>query len=325
MTTQAHALIGHQNIGTTFEGVYYVEKAFVKQTKTQKDYLDLVLRDKSGSRFVKFWGTIDGLLKGNWVFVVANVEEYMGSPSIIAKNIEIVAQPDDLSDYIPVYDDMDQCAERFDEIREELKKLETSTGDETAGMLVDEVYGNSKFFDKFVVAPGGIGTHYGRQGGLLACTVRVADVCLKTMGGYRLEDEDKVILLASSLLYRIGAIDAYEFQDCVPVETKRGVLLGLNNLTMTRVSSALKRVITALNKQGNAPSQEVVIRLLHAVTSFDGNGVTPATREALILQSIVRMDVDMVDAIEFIEQDVNENDEFTAYDPVLRRRYYTGC
>jgi hypothetical protein len=33
----------------------------------------------------------------------------------------------------------------------------------------------------------------------------------------------------------------------------------------------------------------------------------------------------MVDAIEFIERDVNKSGEFTAYDPVLRRRYYTGA
>ena len=324
MNAQAHALLNHQNIGDTFSGVYYVEQAFVKQTQHGKDYLDLTLRDRSGSRFVKHWGTIDGLEKGSWVFIAAIVEDYMGNPSIIAKNIEITDEPDDLSEYIPAYEDTDKQAERFDEIREELKKLEAKTGDSTAGMLVDEVYGNSKFFDRFTTAPGGTGPHYGRQGGLLASTVRVADACLKTVDGYRMEDEDKVILLASSLLFRIGAIDSYEFQDCVPVETKRGILLGLNNLTMTRVSSALKRVVTALKKKGEGPSQDVVLRILHAVTSYDGVCVTPATKEALLLSSVYNTDREMVDAIEFIEQDTNESDEFTAFDSTFGRRYYTG-
>jgi 3'-5' exoribonuclease len=324
MTTKAHAPLQHQEIGDTFDGIYYVEQAFVKQTQHGKDYLDATLRDKSGSRFVKHWGTIDGLEKGMWVFIAAIVEDYMGNPSIIAKNISIEEEPDDLSDYIPAYDDADKHAERFDEIRDELKKLEAATGDETAGMLVDEVYGNSTFFDKFVAAPGSTGSHYGRQGGLLACTVRVADSCIKVLDSYRLTDEDKVILLASALLFRVGAIDAFEFSDCVPVETKRGILLGMNNLTMTRVSAALKRVITGLKKSGKAAHQEVVIRLLHAISSYDGACVIPTTREALILSSIYRMDSDMVDAIEFIDQDVNENEEFTAFDPTMGRRYYTG-
>lgn len=320
-----HALLQHQEVGSSFEGVYYVEQVFVKQTQQKKDYLDITLRDKSGSRYVKFWGTIDGLQKGNWVFVVANVEEYMGNPSIIAKNIEVASEPEDLSNYISVYDDSDKCAERFDTIREELRLLEGEMGDGTAGLVVDEVYGNSKFFEKFVVAPGGTGPHYGRQGGLLACTVRVADACLKMMDSYRLEAGEKVILLAAALLYRIGAIDAFEFRDCIPVETKRGILLGLNNLTMTRISSALKRVVAALDKDGKVPNQEAVIRLLHSITTYDGKSVTPATREALILQSLVRMDREMVDAIEFIERDTNKSEEFTAYDPVLRRRYYRGA
>jgi hypothetical protein len=33
----------------------------------------------------------------------------------------------------------------------------------------------------------------------------------------------------------------------------------------------------------------------------------------------------MVDAVEFIQNDVNMTEEFTAYDPALGRRYYTGC
>jgi len=324
MATQTHALLHHQNIGDSFQGVYYVEQAYVKKTVQQKDYLDIILRDKSGPLSVKYWGTIPGLEKGNWVFVAAHVEDYLGAPSSIAKNIDIVEEPDDLSPYIPIYEDIDKYAEGFDKIRDVIKTLEDKTKDYTAGMLIDEVYGNSKFFDKFLQAPGGIGPHYGRQGGLLANTVRVANACKNMSTGYNLKDEDKIILLSAALLARIGAIDSYVFQDCVPVETKPGILLGLNNLTMTRVSSALKRMIASLKKKGEAPNQDMVIRLLHAVTAFDGVCVTPATREAMLLNSVYKTDLELVNSIEFIEQDVNINEQFTAYDPATRRRYYTG-
>lgn len=319
-----HALIRHQEVGNAFEGVYYVESVFVKQTVQKKDYSDLMLRDRSGGRNVKYWGVVPGLTKGDWVYVSAVVEEYMGNPSLIAKNIEKTDVPEDLSEYLPVYDDSDDHAGRFDAIRKELAELETKMGDSTAGMLVDEVYGNAAFFERFVAAPGSARPHYGRQGGLLACTVRVAEACQKMAGSYGLGDQEKAVLLASALLFRVGSIDAFEFKDCMPAFTKRGLMLGVGNLTMTRVSSALKRVVAALSKEKKVPDQEVVIRVLHAVSSHDARCVIPMTKEAMVLSAAYRADSEMVDAMDFIANDQNVAEEFTAWDPSMARKYYTG-
>lgn len=327
--TQAaeHALIRHQEIGTAFEGVYYVESAFVKQTVQKKDYTDMMLRDKSGARNVKFWGRVDGVAKGDFVFVAANVEDYQGNPSIIAKNVEKVDVPTDLSDFIPVYEEAgtNQNASRFDTVRAELTEIETRTGNPTAGMIVDEVYKNSTFFSRFVVAPGSGRPHYGRQGGLLANTVRVAEAALKGADSYGLNDQERAVLLASALLARIGAIEAFEFKDCMPAITKKGILLGINNLTMSRISSALKRVVTALSKEGKQVDQETVVRILHAVTSHDGVCVQPMTKEAMVLNAAFQTDAQIVDSMDFIEADVNKSEEFTAWDPSKGRKYYTGA
>ena len=322
---QEHQPIGHVNIGDAFSGVYYIENVFIKQTKNNKDYQEYTLRDKSGSRFVKYWGVVDGVAKGDFVFVAANVEEYMGNPSIIAKNVQKEQSPADMSNYLPAFEDSDKHAESFDQVRTTLKQIEADIGDETAGKIVDEVYGNGAFFQKFIQAPGSAKPHYGREGGLLANTVRVAEQAVKTAESYGLDAQEKAILIAAALLCRIGAIDAYEFQDCMPVETKKGILLGLNNLTMTRVSSALKRVVAELAKTQMSASQETVMRLFHAISSYNDSCMKPMTKEALILAAVYRMDAQMVDAVEFIQNDVNMTEEFTAYDPALGRRYYTGC
>ena len=319
-----HALIQHQDIGDSFSGTYYVENVFIRQTVNGKDYLDLTLRDRSGSRYAKFWG-LERIERGDWAFVAAIVEEYHEKPSIILKNIEKTDEPDSMDNYIPTYDDSDKHAARFDEIREAIKEMESKAGGWTAGMLVDEVYSNSRFFERFITAPGGVSSHYGRRGGLLANTVRIADACLKMSDLYPLTDEEKAILLSSALLCRVGSVEAFEFQDCVPVETKSGILLGIDNLTMTRVSNALKRVSGGLKKSGDEPvNHNVVIRILHAIASFDCGDVVPATKEALILSGSFHNDLEIVEAIEFMEGDVNENDEFTAYDSSMQRRYFTG-
>ena len=326
MTQAAHALLRHQEIGTAFEGVYYVESVFVKQTVQRRDYTDFMLRDKSGARNVKFWGRVDGVAKGDFVFIAANVEDYQGNPSIIAKNVEKMDVPSDLSSYIPAYDEAGSSdyAGAFDKIRSILTDIEAKTGNPTAGLIVDEVYKNAAFFAKFVTSPGSGRPHYGRQGGLLANTIRVAMSALEGADSYDLNDQEKDVLLAAALLCRIGAIEAFSFQDCMPVVTKKGTLLGTNNLTMNRIYSALKRVSTNLAVEKKATDAETVVRLLHAITSHDGSGIKPMTKEALVLNAAYKSDEAIVDALDFIESDANKKEDFTAWDSSMGRKYYTG-
>lgn len=321
----SHALLSHQDKGMTFEGIYYVESVFIKKTKANKDYTDLILRDKSGSRPVKFWGVISPLQKGEFLQIKGIADDYMGGISLIAKDAQKVDKPLDLSDYIPVCGDSNQNASTFDALQANLAEIEKKTGDSTASLLVKEVYGNGTFFQKFIVAPGSAKPYYGRSGGLLANTARVADQCQKAMSSYGLSNEEQVVLLSSALLFRVGAVEAFEFRDCMPIETKRGVLLGIDNLTIGRVTSALRRVSQAMETEKKKANMEIITRIFHSVASYSHGAIKPMTKEAIILAAVYRTDTEMVDAVEFIENDMNTSEEFTAYDPVLRRRYYTGA
>lgn len=324
-TQMPHELIAHQNIGDEFSGTYYVQSAYIKQTVQKKDYTDMVLRDRSGARPVKHWGTVKDLSKGCWVFVAAMVEEYLGNPSIIARNVELVDEPDDLEDYIPIYEGSDELADDFDALIHELGEMEKNTNDETCSMMIAEVYRSGSFFDKFIRCPGSDGPCYGKQGGLLASVVRVARHALDASRFYDTTDAEKAVILTAALLCRVGGADAYEFEDCMPVQNKRGILLGVPNLTMTRVSSALRRVMASAREEGKTVDQDTLLRVLHAIVAANGTcGVESMTKEAMVLQGVVELDSEVVDALDFIDNDANEDDEFTAYDPRLRRRYYRG-
>ena len=320
-----HALLAHQDLGTTFEGVYLVESFFIKKTKQNQDYTDLTLRDRSGRRDVKYWGVLPVLKKGDFIRIWAIVEGYMGGTSIVAKQAEREEPPTDLSDYIPVYGDSNQNASLFDTLQTTLAETEKKIGDSTASLLVKEVYGNGSFFQKFLVAPGSAKPHYGRQGGLLANIARVADQCQKAMSSYGLSDMEQVVLTASSLLFRVGAVEAFEFKDYTLTETKRGILLGVDNLTMGRITSALRRVVTQLEAEKKTANLDIVTRIFHAIASYSNGVIKPMTKEAIILAAVYRTDAEMVEVTEFIENDTNVNEEFTAYDSDLRRRFFTGC
>jgi len=320
----AHELIAHQDVGENFSGVYYVESAYIKKTVQNKDYMDMTLRDRSGSRPVKFWGTVKDVVKGCFVHVAAAVEDYQGNPSIIARNVELEDEPDDLSDYIPVYEGAAELADEFDALRAKLVELEDDDND-TCSMLVDEVYRSAPFFDKFVRCPGSDGSCYGKTGGLLASVVRVGRHALEASSFYSASDQERAIILGAALLCRIGGADAYDFENCVPVVTKRGLLIGVPNLTMTRVSSALRRVVAAANKDDKVTDQDTILRLLHAIVAANETcGVEPMTKEAMVLSGVVKMDGEVVDSLDFIANDVNDSEEFTAFDPRTRRNYYRG-
>ena len=88
--------------------------------------------------------------------------------------------------------------------------------------------------------------------------------------------------------------------------------------------SAKKTTKPARKKQTKAADQDAVIRILHAVSSYGGGELLPMTKEALILNAAYRSDTEVVTAMDFIENDTNEGDEFTAYDRATGRRFYTG-
>jgi len=321
-TQTGHDFIANQNIGDAFSGTYYVEQAYIKLTVTNKEYTDMVLRDKSGARPVKHWGKLD-VKKGDFVFIAASVDNYQGNPSIVAKNVESADTPSDLTNFVPVYDDAGELAERFDSLRDSLAELEKALGNETCGMLVEEVFRNGRTYSAFISAPGSCTPHYGREGGLLANTVRVTDSAFAVADQYKLDNQAKAVMLTAGFLHRLGAMDAYSFQDCMPTETLRGTLVGVDNLTMTRLSAALRRMVTTAKEEKKTVIQEVMVRVMHCISSYS-EVVKPMTTEALVLAAAARSDREIVEAVEFIETDRNDKEEFTAFDPVLGRRYYKG-
>lgn len=316
-----HEMIASQDIGDSFSGIYYVESSYVRKTRNDKNFMDMVLRDRSGSRPVKFWGVVEGVEKGVYVFVSAEVESYQDSPSIIARNIEPAEAPDDLSDFVAPYEGRDELVDEFISLQDNTLKGMS----ETCYLVVSKVFQPNGVWDDFISCPSSNGLHYGKEGGLLANVVRVSNLVLDSAKFYGLDEGQVAVLLASAMVCKIGAIDAYSFTDCMPCETDTGILAGMGNLTIARLNKALNNAVATARKEDIELDEEKLIKIVHAVAaSHREYGVTPMTIEAMILESIVRMDSEIVDAIEFVAEDQNQNDSFTAFDPRTKRRYYRG-
>lgn len=310
-----HTLIQSVAIGDNFDSVYCVESAFQKLTVHGKKFTDFTLRDKSGSRNVKFWGTID-VKSGNFVFITARVEDYMGNPSIIASHVEIVDEPEDLSDFIQIFNDYDKHFERFDGLKSAL-----DAGDGFPSFprkFVEEVFSNGNLFQKFSLVPVDTDNYYGRQGGLLARTVRLTDTALSLAEFQDFSVQDRLYLIAAALTCQLGAVDCYKFENCIPIQTKQGMLFGVGGSTISRLTFVLKR----MTSQGTI-EEEPLHRIFHSIFAFY-NLVSPATKDAIILLNAIKLDSELSRCNDFMSNDLNGDSLFTARDTVMNRQYYLG-
>ena len=145
--------------------------------------------------------------------------------------------------------------------------------------------------------------------------MKVIKLCAEMGREYDFDNKEQTILCAAAMVQGIGCLEAFGIQDCTPVETKKGILVGAGQLTLQHFQNAAKK----LEGAGVVLNSEVLLRLEHALTCVNG-AVKPMSKEAIILNEVYRIDRELAEAFNFIAQDEN-NTEFTAFDPVLRRRY----
>jgi len=318
---EEHQFIKRVNVGDSFSGVYYLERVDVKEAKNGNRYSDFLLRDKSGSVSARFWGVEKDVKKKTFVDISANTDEYLGKPQIVIQRIDPEEEPSNLEDYIPKSETSDKDAGTFDDMMERVEELCEESGNNTPILIIQEIFNKSNFFNKFTTAPSSGRPHYGREAGLLKQTANVAKMAEVIGSNYNLDSNERAILLASAMMHKIGSVDAYGFENLIPVETVKGALQGLKTLTTNRVFTAWK-MLTRKNKDVD---DETFDRIMHALsTCSDSYSNKPMTKEAIVLSEAYRADSTIVESFDFIEGDESTDEDFTAYDSLRRRRYFKG-
>jgi 3'-5' exoribonuclease len=323
-----HVLIKHVKRGDSFSGIYFLDKLFHRIAKTGSTYADLVLGDKSGTQFVRFWGKVENASPGDFVSISANVEEYMGQPQIVAQSVKRVESPANMTDYIAKIPNRKELLERFNELLAEVHRICDETGDQMCRRLLDSMFSDDHIMEKFKDAPFSTWPHYGMRGGLLEHSVRTTEIAVEIAKRMRIKEPNIAVLITAGLLHKIGAIDCYEFKGCVPLKSSTGILVGPNANTLSYIFSTIQSVIEKEDEEEelSPESAETARRVLHVIASHDvhdDSGVVPLTEEALVFMEAYRTDTTLAEAVDFIDKDENR-EKFSAYDPFLKRQYYKG-
>lgn len=258
-----------------------VSSVYEGTTKTGSPYLNIELRDRTGTLSWMLWGTprmespVD---VGQIIIVRGVVNMYETTKQLKMTSFEPASPEEDAVMYLPGISE-----ERREQLWREVNKFIDATSGEYE-ILLREIFGNMVFIKSFTYVPAATFVHSNRLGGLLEHTVEVTRAAHNLFKATDISGLDESLLIAAALLHDVGKVESYTYTPTIDM-TPAGMLLDHIVLGINFVA----KVINKLRKKDkiNFP-QTTELYLLHCIASHQGkkeygSPIEPRLAEALIL------------------------------------------
>lgn len=302
--------IGELRVGAQVRETFLVASKEVRTARTGKPYLKLRLGDRDGNVDCMVWEEAERLAgrfeAGEVVVVTGRVTEYGGRPQVEATDIRRAeageASP---ADFLPrTYRDVQELADF-------LGFHLDSVYDRDLRALLENIFGDADFLERFKMAPAAKQFHHAYLGGLLEHTVSVAGLCDHVAQQYGRINRD--LLITAAILHDVGKVEELTY-DCTIDYSDAGrflghVILGVNLVT---------------RKAAELPGfpEEKLQHLLHAIVSHHGelewgSPKRPKTIEALIIHHVDNLDAKAKGFLEIVEG--SRNADWTDLRNLFRR------
>lgn len=287
--------------GETFTGFYVLRSREIRSRRDGVPYLVLEVVDRSGRLFANVWENAENLYhdleEDSIIKLQGMIETYRGSPQIVVKKIRMANKDDeyDEGDFLPVSDLDAQTA--LDRLRRKVKTVK----DEHLRQLLENLFADEVFMEKFAKAPGGKLWHHNRIGGLIEHSLAVARLCTTFAKYYPEVNRD--LLFAGAILHDVGKIEEFRYDTSFDY-TSRGRLVG-------HIVAGVEMVRQQIDSIEGFPP-ELSDQLEHLVLSHQaefGSPVQPSTREAFLLNYADLIDSKM-DALRRIGKSLSEGERW---------------
>ena len=288
--------------GTKVQGFYICVEKYIRTTKGGDLFIDLELRDMSGSIFGKIWDNISELSskfdKGNAVAVSGIVELYQGSLQLKIKKINKATiqyygrYGFDPAKIVPSSQkDPQKMWKAILNIISEIKMKDLRR-------LIFLIYKENK--KKIMIKPSSINSSYNFRSGFLEEVLAMAQLAKKIVSLYKL---DKDMVISGVLLIKIGVIKQIK-SGYISDNSIEGNLVGQSIL-------ARDILIIAIKKLKNFP-EGLKLKLEHILISHENNyqpvaSYRPSFPEALLVHSIYKMNSNMKLMEQIIADDGDDN------------------
>lgn len=262
--------INEAKIGQNIKTAVVVVSISQQNTRSGKPYLNVVLRDRTGSILTNIWDTAiaDAPFKPNDVLELYGfVDEYNGTPQLKVQDFNVLADAN-FMDYLPGI-----TAEQRAELVDELRQHAVGMKHPLYYQLLQQFYNSDEFKSLFCYAPAGAKMHSAYVGGLLFHT---AHVCRIAKG---LSSKPNDLLITGAVLHDVGKMFTYQL-DAAFSYTKAGALLEHIILGILHIQK--------MATEHPDYNKTDLLHLLHLIASHHGkpewgSPVYPQTETALLL------------------------------------------
>lgn len=174
--------------------------------------------------------------------------------------------------------------------------------------LLQKIFVNQAFAEKFKKHPGAIEIHHNWTGGLLQHTLEVLNYC--RMAWHQHKELNKDLLIAGALLHDVGKLDEIEVTSRIK-GSEKGQLIGHLVLSAVRVSEETRNL-----------DEDLRNKILHMIVSHHGkpeygSPKPPMFPEALVVYYADEMSSKIVEMTEFVQDARQDTEDAFMYN----RRY----
>jgi 3'-5' exoribonuclease len=298
--------------GQTFTTLFLVcEKGIRTSQRSGKTWLELALRDRTGSISAKMWENFEAVIKtfecDDVVLIRGRVKIYNGQKEVTLEQVVPSLEHEyDLADFL--------AHTRYDVegLYAEVRNAVSAVKNPWIKRLLEEVISDPAIVPKLKRAPAAMTMHHAFIGGLLEHIVSLIGLGRGVTAQYPELDAD--LLLAGIVLHDIGKLDELSYARGTDYTTV-GRLLG-------HITIGTLLVREKINAIPGFP-QQLATLIEHLIVSHHGSyefgsPALPQTREAIALNFLDDMDSKMA-AMRATLEGASGNGEWTERNPALRR------
>jgi len=290
---------------------YLCKKKETLKTKSGKNYMSMILADRTGTISAKVWtlnNDIQSFETGDFIKIEAQVVTYIDDLQLNVRKVRKSMAGEYLpADYIPTTDkDIDAI---YTAVCELIKSIENP---HLHGLLTAIFIENTQVKADFISNSAARSMHHAYMGGLCEHTLAVAQICDFLAPRYKFVNRD--LLISAALLHDIGKI--FELSDFPENDyTDNGKLLGHIYIGSEFIGAEAAKI------EGFPPALKSLLQ--HCILSHHGkhefgSPILPKTMEAMLLSY-----ADITDAhtkmLEEALEKIPANTDWAGYNRVLGR------
>jgi 3'-5' exoribonuclease len=321
VTTPKRRFVEDLADGENVDEVYLVGDKQLRANRNGNLYLQLQVRDRTGSMDARLWNAGEGLFRsfdtGDFVEVRGKVQLFQGSLQMVLNTLERVGpERVDLADFLP-HTDKDVA-----KLQQQLRTTLMKVTNPHLRALAECFLMDQPFLRNFCRAPAGIRNHHAYVGGLLEHVVNMLDAAERLLPLYPRIDRDLLIL--GVFLHDIGKVRELSYERLFGY-TDEGQLVGHLVLGAHMLHDKVRQVP---DLTGEAFPPALLLRLEHMILSHHGSyefgsPKLPMTPEAIALHHLDNLDAKVHTFVRDIAEDKSAS-TWTPFNQSLQRRLYKG-